>query len=103
MKDGETDIRNNYQEMMRRDFRRWSRADQNNDGSLTKEEFTDFLHPEESKHMRDIIVDVGLNVSYPCMFIYILSAPIHAQILSGLSSLFLSFLCCNFQWYILKE
>lgn len=53
----EGDISKNYHEMMRRDFRRWGRADQNGDGALTKEEFTDFLHPEESKHMRDIIVD----------------------------------------------
>lgn len=47
----------NYHDMMKRDFRRWSKADQNNDGFLTKGEFTDFLHPEESKHMKDVIVD----------------------------------------------
>lgn len=48
--------------MMKKDFRRWSKADQNNDGSLTKGEFTDFLHPEESKHMKDVIVDVSVNL-----------------------------------------
>lgn len=47
---------------MKRDFRRWSKADQNNDGFLTKGEFTDFLHPEESKHMKDVIVDVSVNL-----------------------------------------
>lgn len=46
-----------YRNMMKRDSRRWSKADQNNDMILTKQEFTDFLHPEESKHMKDIIVD----------------------------------------------
>lgn len=49
----------NYQDMIRRDKRRWARADQNNDGVLTKEEFADFLHPEESVHMKDIVVDVS--------------------------------------------
>lgn len=47
----------NYHNMMNRDFRRWTKADQNNDGVLTKEEFTDFIHPEESRHMKDVIVD----------------------------------------------
>lgn len=56
-KEDEVDFKKNYHEMMRRDFRRWGKADQNGDGSLTRQEFTDFMHPEESKHMRDIIVD----------------------------------------------
>jgi hypothetical protein len=42
--------------MMRRDKRRWDRADSDGDGSLTKEEFTDFLHPEESKKLKDLVV-----------------------------------------------
>ncbi|KAB7501850.1 Calumenin-B [Armadillidium nasatum] len=45
-----------YLDMMKRDKRRWEMADQNKDESLTMEEFTSFLHPEESTHMRDIVV-----------------------------------------------
>ena len=45
-----------YKEMMDRDTRRWKKADQDNNGSLNKQEFQDFVHPEESTHMRDIIV-----------------------------------------------
>lgn len=45
--------------MVKRDKRRWTAADRDNDGTLTKEEFTDFLHPEEANHMRDIVVQVS--------------------------------------------
>ncbi|PSN37652.1 Calumenin [Blattella germanica] len=45
-----------YQNMLRRDRRRWSVADQDGDEALTKNEFTGFLHPEETGHMRDIVV-----------------------------------------------
>lgn len=46
-----------YKEMRERDEKRWKRADGNGDGQLTKEEFMDFLHPEDAEHMRDIVVD----------------------------------------------
>lgn len=45
-----------YKAMLTRDRRRWSVADRDGDDSLTRPEFTDFLHPEESPYMRDIIV-----------------------------------------------
>lgn len=45
-----------YKDMIQRDERRWKTADKDNDGFLTKEEFADFLHPEEAEHMRDIVV-----------------------------------------------
>jgi len=45
-----------YANMLRRDRRRWSVADQNGDDALTKEEFAGFLHPEEVGHMRDVVV-----------------------------------------------
>ncbi|KAJ3657637.1 hypothetical protein Zmor_009424 [Zophobas morio] len=45
-----------YKQMLKRDRRRWSVADSNGDDALTKEEFTHFLHPEESEHMKDIVV-----------------------------------------------
>uniref|UniRef100_A0A1W7R9T9 Reticulocalbin-3 n=1 Tax=Hadrurus spadix TaxID=141984 RepID=A0A1W7R9T9_9SCOR len=45
-----------YKEMLQKDKRRWSVADQNKDNSLSKDEFADFLHPEESPQMRDVVV-----------------------------------------------
>nr|KAG5695437.1 hypothetical protein BaRGS_033562 [Batillaria attramentaria] len=45
-----------YVEMINRDKRRWDKADKNRDGRLSKEEFMDFLHPEDAEHMRDIVV-----------------------------------------------
>lgn len=45
-----------YKAMLTRDRRRWSVADRDGDDSLTRPEFTDFLHPEESPYMRDIVV-----------------------------------------------
>jgi Ca2+-binding EF-hand superfamily protein len=45
-----------YKQMLKRDRRRWSVADSDGDDSLTKEEFGHFLHPEESNHMKDIVV-----------------------------------------------
>lgn len=46
-----------YKEMMRRDRRRWDAADRDRDDSLSKQEFIDFLHPEETEHMRAIVVE----------------------------------------------
>ncbi|XP_076472167.1 calumenin-like isoform X2 [Babylonia areolata] len=45
-----------YADMINRDRRRWDKADKNRDGRLSKEEFMDFLHPEDAEHMRDIVV-----------------------------------------------
>lgn len=45
-----------YQNMQKRDRRRWTVADLDGDDHLSKEEFTGFLHPEETGHMRDIVV-----------------------------------------------
>jgi len=45
-----------YKDMIRRDQRRWGIADTNGDHVLDKEEFTNFLHPEDAPHMRDIVV-----------------------------------------------
>lgn len=45
-----------YKNMLKRDYRRWTVADSNGDDALTKEEFAAFLHPEETDHMRDIVV-----------------------------------------------
>lgn len=45
-----------YAKMILRDKRRWAAADLDADGLLSKEEFISFLHPEESVHMKDIVV-----------------------------------------------
>ena len=47
--------------MVKRDERKFRKADTNNDGKLTKEEFAAFLHPDEHDHMKDIVVLVSLN------------------------------------------
>lgn len=45
-----------YAKMILRDKRRWAAADLDIDGLLSKDEFISFLHPEESVHMKDIVV-----------------------------------------------
>lgn len=50
-----------YKSMLIRDRRRWSFADRNGDDNLNRTEFTDFLHPEESARMRDIVVTETLE------------------------------------------
>jgi len=50
-----------YQKMEDRDKRRWQTADEDQDGHLNKLEFKHFLHPEESDHMRDIVVAETLD------------------------------------------
>ena len=47
--------------MVRRDRRRWERADLDKDDQLTREEYTAFLHPEEFEHMKDVVVDETLE------------------------------------------
>lgn len=50
-----------YKGMLARDRRRWSVADRNADDGLTRAEFTEFLHPEESPRMRDLVVSETLE------------------------------------------
>uniref|UniRef100_A0A1I8H5M9 Reticulocalbin-3 n=2 Tax=Macrostomum lignano TaxID=282301 RepID=A0A1I8H5M9_9PLAT len=38
-----------------RERRRWQRADRDADGLLSLAEFTDFAHPEEAAHMRELV------------------------------------------------
>jgi len=45
-----------YKNMLKRDRRRWSAADSDGDDNLIKAEFADFLHPEDSDKLRDIVV-----------------------------------------------
>jgi len=48
-------------QMKKRDQRRFNRADVNNNGFLTKDEFSGFLHPEDHTHMKDIVVQETLE------------------------------------------
>ena len=45
--------------MVRRDARKFEAADLDKDGKLDKEEYSSFLHPEETPHMQDIVVQVS--------------------------------------------
>ena len=47
--------------MLRRDRRRWAKADVDQDNKITKEEYTAFLHPEEYDHMKDVVVEETLD------------------------------------------
>uniref|UniRef100_A0A670ZNJ5 Reticulocalbin 3 n=2 Tax=Pseudonaja textilis TaxID=8673 RepID=A0A670ZNJ5_PSETE len=58
---GDLEDKNSYQKMLARDERRFKAADRNGDMSVTKEEFTAFLHPEEFDYMKDIMVTETLE------------------------------------------
>jgi len=40
------------------DERRWKLADTNGDSKLDKQEFNNFIHPEEAAHMRESLIQV---------------------------------------------
>jgi len=46
----------NFTSMIQRDDRRFNKADRNADGVLDRDEFQNFVHPEESWFMRDVTV-----------------------------------------------
>lgn len=45
-----------FKSVLDRDKRRWSAADIDGDGAMTRDEFSAFLHPNENEHMKDIVV-----------------------------------------------
>jgi len=48
---------NSYSEIIERDQHRFEAADEDKSGFLTKEEFLDFLHPEDGGiHMREVVI-----------------------------------------------
>lgn len=47
--------------MYKRSEKRWALADANSDGVLIKEEFKDFIHPEESVKIKDVLVDEAMD------------------------------------------
>jgi Ca2+-binding EF-hand superfamily protein len=46
-----------YKTRIRRDRRRWDKADENGDKELTRNEFHSFLHPTEAEHMKDLYIE----------------------------------------------
>ncbi|VEL21772.1 unnamed protein product [Protopolystoma xenopodis] len=44
-------------EIIEKDRNRWKEADLNGDGLLDKDEYLDFLHPEDSHRMRHVVID----------------------------------------------
>jgi len=58
----DTHRRLSYQDMINRDERRFRVADYDRNGKMTKDEFGDFLHPEDVSHMKDIVVEVRSSV-----------------------------------------
>ncbi|XP_052798594.1 calumenin-like isoform X2 [Mya arenaria] len=50
------DEEQDFHDMVKRDERKFQKADADGDEKLTKEEFAAFLHPEEHEHMKDIVV-----------------------------------------------
>jgi len=50
-----------YTDMIKRDKKRWERADGDKDGFLNQEEYQNFLHPEDVPHMRDIVVEETID------------------------------------------
>lgn len=57
----EENERMDFRKMIRRDKKRWNYADQDRNGHLNIDEFTSFLHPEESPHMRSIVIEETLE------------------------------------------
>lgn len=51
----------NYKELKERDYRRFKLADVNYDGSMSLDEFVNFLHPEDAPHMKDVVVKETLD------------------------------------------
>lgn len=50
-----------FEDMIKRDERRFKVADLNKDAKLTKDEYGDFIHPEDVPHMRDIVIEVSTD------------------------------------------
>ncbi|XP_076310701.1 calumenin-like isoform X2 [Tachypleus tridentatus] len=50
-----------YKDMIARDKRRWEVADTDDDDALNEKEFANFLHPEEAKHMQDVVIQETLE------------------------------------------
>jgi len=48
-----------FEDVIKRDDRRFKVADHNKDGKLTKDEYGDFTHPEDVPHMRDVVIEVS--------------------------------------------
>ncbi|RMZ96518.1 Calumenin [Brachionus plicatilis] len=56
-KENRKELYDSYLKMMERNKKRFKAADFDGDGKLSRTEYSDFLHPEESKTMRQIVID----------------------------------------------
>ncbi|CAM4924567.1 unnamed protein product [Rotaria socialis] len=45
-----------YLRLQKKDRRRFTKADEDGNGSLNKNEFADFIHPEQSPRMKDLVI-----------------------------------------------
>ena len=50
-----------HKDMKERDYRRFKLADTDYDGSLSFDEYVNFLHPEDALHMREVVVKEALQ------------------------------------------
>lgn len=57
----EDDNFKNYLVMYKRAVKRWKAADKNSDNILDKDEFKNFIHPEESESSKHILVDEAME------------------------------------------
>lgn len=63
LKDGapESEELKEIKDMIRRAERRWKNADVDGDGNLSKEEFRDYIHPEESQRAGGVVVEEAME------------------------------------------
>ncbi|CAF4500869.1 unnamed protein product, partial [Rotaria magnacalcarata] len=45
-----------YLRLQKKDRRRFIKADEDGNGGLNKNEFADFIHPEQSPRMKDLVI-----------------------------------------------
>jgi len=96
-----------YAKMILRDKRRWAAADVDGDGLLSKEEFISFLHPEESVHMKDIVVyetmddmdkdkddKISMDEYIGNFFLYKFTTKLKLVPMTGILNKYLSFASC---------
>jgi len=55
------DDKEQFKDMLARDERRFKKADADTNGKLSTEEFASFLHPENHKHMKELVIEETLE------------------------------------------
>ncbi|CAF1621920.1 unnamed protein product [Adineta ricciae] len=49
-------VTDQYLRLQKKDRRRFTKADEDGNGNLNKREFADFIHPEQSSRMKDLVI-----------------------------------------------